>query len=117
MRHALLVVLLLALPVLADSFANDVRVGTLTTAGASVNNTTTAIPFELSPSQRYSIQCDAAAYYVGGPTATAADGVKLAAGQLYGIWLASTPVRVSVIGDGAAVNCKVFRSSVPPSSR
>lgn len=113
MRHALLSVLLLSVPALAA----DTFVGALVTTGATVNNTTTAAPFELSPSQRYAIQCDAAAYVVAGPTATAAAGVRLAAGQLYDVWLASTPVRLAIIGDGAAATCRVFRYSPPPSGR
>lgn len=113
MRHVLLAVLLLALP----AAAADTHVGTLVTAGPSVSNTTTAAPFELSASQRYAIQCDAPAYVVAGATATAAAGVRLAAGQLYDVWLASTPVRLAIIGDGAAASCRVFRYSPPPSAR
>lgn len=113
MRHALLAVLLLALP----AAAADTFVGLLASPGTSVNNTTTAAPFELSPSQQYAIQCDAAAYVVAGATASTSDGVKLAAGQLYDVWLASTPVRLSVIGDGGAVNCRVFRYTPRPAAR
>lgn len=113
MRHALLAVLLLALP----AAASDTYVGTLASSGTSVSNTTTAAPFDLSPSQRYAIQCDAAAYVVAGPTATTTAGVKLAAGQLYDVWLASTPPRLAIIGDGGAANCRVFRHSPPPSGR
>lgn len=114
MRLALaLSLLLLASPALAA----DVLVGTLVSSGASVNNTTTAAPFELSPGQRYAIQCSATAYVVAGATATSAAGVKLAADQLYDLYLGGTPARLAIIGDGGAVTCKVFRFTPPPSGR
>ena len=113
MRLPLAVALLLALP----AAAADVYVGTLASSGASVNNTTTATPFELGSSQSYAVQCDAAAYVVAGTTATAQQGVLLAAGQLYDVFLSAPPVRLAVIAADGSANCRVFRFSPPPASR
>lgn len=110
MRKALALVLLLSLP----SLAADTYVGTLASSGSSVNNTTTSAPFELSSGQAYAIQCDATAYVVAGSTATTTAGVKLAADQLYDVFIRDTPARLAIIGDGGAANCRVFLYSPDP---
>ena len=110
MRKALALVLLLSLPVAAA----DTYVGTLASSGSSVNNTTTSAPFELSAGQAYAIQCDATAYVVAGSTATTTAGVKLAADQLYDVFIRDTPARLAIIGDGGAANCRVFLYSPDP---
>lgn len=106
-RALLLLSLLLAGPALAA----DVYVGTLTSSGASVNNAAAAVPFDLMSPRRYAVQCDAAAFVVAGPTATAETGVLVAAGQLYDVWLPSPVIRIAVISQGGTATCRVFQVS------
>lgn len=100
--------LLLSLLLAGHALAADTYVGTLASSGASVSNSTTAVPFGLMSPRRYAVQCDAAAFVVAGPTSTAETGVQLAAGQLYDVWLPSPVVTLSIIAADGAANCRVF---------
>lgn len=106
-RVLLVVFFLSALP----AAAADVYVGTLTSSSGSVNNNTTAIPFGVMSPRSYAIQCDAPAYVVAGPVASAETGVLIQAGQLYDVALPSPVVNLAIIPESGAVNCKVFRAS------
>jgi len=109
MRALALLCLLLAVP----AMAKDRYVGTITGAGTSVTNLTTAAPFTLG-SGAHSIQCSADALVLAGEsTVSASTGVAVSAGQLYTVWLSS--------GDTIAVlltgTCRVYTYLAPPSGR
>lgn len=110
-RHLAALALLLAAPA---ALARDFYIGTLVSSGGSVNNTTTATPFALSVAGAYSLQCDATVYVTVGSastvTATSAQGVKLAADQLYDLDIAVAGYAIAMVPDSGSANCKVFRS-------
>ena len=102
-----LAALLFSLPARAD----DLHVGTLV-ATTSVNNATTATPFTLTFAARISVQCDATAYVKAVSSATGAvttaNGVKLAADQLYDVDLEANQKWIAAIASSGTANCKVF---------
>lgn len=106
-----LLLVLLALVSPLSVLAADVYVGTLASPSGSVNNNTTAVPFGLLSPRSYAIQCDAPAYVVAGPVASAETGVLIQAGQLYDVALRAPGVHLSILPMSAAASCKVFRAS------
>lgn len=110
-RLALLAVALLGAAASASDYP---RLGTLVSAGTSVSNSTTATPFTLGGPQAYSLQCDAAVYVVpGGTTATAAEGVYVAALELYPFWAAFGSYSLAILPVSGSANCKVFKYAGP----
>lgn len=119
------VVATLAAALVASSYES--RIGTLTSTGTTVNQTTTSSTFTIpAGNQPLAIQCDAAACVtVGSGSAitascaagNAAKGVLLAAGQLYDIpMVASGPNlsdTIAVISVSGTVNCEVFKVLTP----
>jgi hypothetical protein len=114
MRRAILAALLLSSPALAG----EKYIGTLV-ATSSVNNSTTASPFNIPSNQKLSIQCDAAAYILTcttatGCTATSTNGVKVAADALFTTSTASTSTGaayVAALSASGTANCRVFTRS------
>jgi hypothetical protein len=104
--------------------AYDKRLGTLTSTGTSVNQTTTGTPFTLTGNY-LSIQCDAAACVnVGSGSSTTAScavgqsKVQLSALQLYDIQMPSTGANavtaIAVISVSGTVNCDVYQVVTGP---
>ena len=117
MRRIAAVLLALLAPV---AWAEDRYIGTITTADnvTAKSNQTTATPFTIPRGALVAVQCDGAAWV--GPVANAATqvtkgttgtGVKIAADQLYDVDLfggGPGTAYLSVMGDAAAVNCRVY---------
>jgi hypothetical protein len=103
---------LLATP---SAFADEDYLGSIVSAGATVNNSTTASPFTIQAGSDITIQCSAAFYYVTSssaavtatstgtqvPDANALFDIALSAGRLY---IAILPVA------GGATTCKVYKT-------
>ena len=102
-RLGVLGILLLAIGVV---HADENRLTTLTSSGASVSYTATK-------NAHLALQCDAAAYYVtgaGSATASATAGVLIAANAPpYDVWLTGSSDTVAIISVSGTANCKVFR--------
>jgi hypothetical protein len=101
---------LLSIPALAA----PVLQGTLTSAGTSVNNTTTAVPFAalgLSLGAN-AIQCSADVYFVTGPTtstsATVAGGFLVKANVAQPFVVKGPTKYVAIIPVSGSASCKVF---------
>lgn len=111
MRRVFLAALLLSMP----AAAGEKYIGTLV-ATSSVNNSTTATPFNIPSNQKLSIQCDAIAYVLvcsstTGCTATSTNGVKLAADALFQTSTPSTTTGaayVAALSASGTANCRVF---------
>lgn len=91
--------------------AGDRYIGTLTSTGASVNNSTTATPFTLPTGDIFmiAVQCDAAAYVgmgMGSGTTATANQVKVLADQIYDI--RTNQDTIAMFPVSGTVNCRVF---------
>lgn len=114
MRNAVLAACLLALP----ASAGERYLGKIT-ATTTKNNTDTAVPFGIPAGARLSVQCDATAYVtvcpaVGACAATADNGIKVAADQLFTTSTPSNPGGtgfVAVLSPSGTANCRVFERS------
>lgn len=115
MRRLLLALCLVASPALAG----ERYLGTITATTTAKNNTSTASAFSIPASAKLSVQCDATSYVLvcpnsGSCTATATNGIKLAADQLF---TTSTPSNsggngyVSALASTGTINCRVFERS------
>lgn len=123
MKKLVFALCLLALP----AFAGEQLLGTITSTGTSVTNATTALSFNIYPTAKLSLQCDAIVYVAtDATTVSSTTGVKLAADVLFptavagwnvtvlpadGGTTARTSARVAVISASGTANCKVFERS------
>lgn len=106
---------LVALLMAAPAWAVDVYLGTVTSAGASTTNSTTASPFTIAAGARISVQCDAATYLAEGtsnspPTVTSSNGLRVEANALFDVAMTSTTVVLGILPVSGTSNCKVFAS-------
>lgn len=116
--------LLLLLALCSPAQAYEVWLGTLTSTGTSVNNTTTAVPFSIPKGVRLAVQCDAAACVRFGSgsslaascTAGSANkGVKVAADALFDEptgpdpGTGTTPDTAAAISVTGTANCEVYK--------
>lgn len=88
-----------------------VKLGTITTAGTSTTNATTASPFTVTGGNVIKVTCDAAAVFTVGSSASttytnAAFGSVMAAGVAQYFVLRTTDTAIAVAA-AAAVNCAV----------
>lgn len=118
MRYLFLLLCLTFLTPLAAFAGEGLAIGTITSTGAEVDNSTTAVPFVIPPKAKLTIQCDAAAYIAVNTlvAVTAANGLKVQTdqpwqtstnGQLLTISSIKSGV-IRVISVTGTVNCKVF---------
>jgi hypothetical protein len=94
------------------AYAGDKPIGTITSTGASVNNQTTATPFNLPTGDVFviSVQCDGAAYVgmgMGSATAATSKNLKVKADDIYDIPTNQDTVAILPVASGT-VNCNVF---------
>lgn len=91
--------------------ASESLVGSIVSAGASVNNRNTAVPFLLTPGQHYSLQCDADVYIEYGSTsltAATSTGQRLNTPGIYDFWPEQGLTVIAILPvAGAATNCRV----------
>ena len=100
--------------------AGETLLGTLTSTGADITNSTTAVPFYVPPTAQLTVQCDGSAYFItdDATAVTSARGVKLSADTIFPTSTGSQ-VRVTISGQSSAVlrvisasgtvNCKVWQ--------
>jgi hypothetical protein len=96
-----------------EARADDVLLGTLTSSGASVNNSTTAVPFTIPVAAKVTLQCDAAAYIIGVTTAagtvSSSTGERLdTANAFYDVDMNRSRPFLAMIQASGSANCKVF---------
>lgn len=103
---------LLCLLLAAPALASDVLQGVIVSSGASVNNLTTASPFQL-PQGGIILQCSADTYVYPAKDATAAvatssNGIKIVADEKYATTTTSTRGVMAVLPVSGSASCKVF---------
>lgn len=118
--HALIIALLVSVTANAGEFK---YLGRLTSTGTSVNNTTTAVPFQIPNNAKITIYCDAAARVLHENESTANSGatmgVPIPATTLFASSALSAKVRVSgvlsavmaMISISGTSNCDVWLRS------
>lgn len=89
-----------------------VKLGVLTTAGTTINNSDTAVPFTVTGGTVLEVVCDAAAFVNIGSTASsdytnANFGRPMAVGVSRWFVLRTTDTAISVDTTGGAANCQV----------
>lgn len=94
--------------------ADEVYIGSLISAGATINNSTTATPFTSIPAGTdIAIQCSAAVYYVVGTStslAATSTGVEVPVSVLYDIQLNQGMRYIAILPvAGGATTCKVYQ--------
>ena len=119
MRFHLLALVLVAgfLVTWEQAFAYEKYLGTLTSSGASVNNTSTGTPFTLPSGSgiRFALQCDAAAYVRAGVGAVvvsssgANKGLQLSALQLFDVSVDGQAFTLAALSVSGTSNCDVFQ--------
>jgi hypothetical protein len=112
MRYLATLLCLLAL----HAHAGENRLlGTLTSTGASVNNTTTAVPFSIPPGSKVTLLCDAPARILTDAVSTATSGATkglLIPAAIFptsvGRALAGSSALIAMIAPTGTVNCDVY---------
>lgn len=121
LRNTAALALLAACLVPASVSAGESRyLGTLTSTGTAVNNTTTATPFVIPPGARLTVVCDAAARLLTDSTATAnsgpTKGVPVGASAVWPTSVGSAKATlngertavVAMISQSGTANCDVW---------
>lgn len=111
-RPGFLALLLVALLIPLAAWAYYPPLGRLVSAGATINNSTTAAPFTIPAGAVLFVQPDAAVYVCAGTVATTActatTGVKVAADQFFPLPMSSAYVYVAILPVSGAANATVF---------
>lgn len=116
MLQRILAVSIAAFVVLASqpALAAEEYLGTITSEGASVNQSTTASAFALTPGMDLMVQCDAIAYVrwvaASATAVTSSNGLRLGQHDTFVTKVGSTRLLyLAVISASGTANCKVFR--------
>ena len=119
MKRVLQFLLPVILLVAAVAYARSIPIGVLTSTGASVNNTTTAVPFAVAQGGKFSFQCTAPVCILGCTNGSSCS-VSCTFGQSNTGEQTTTMALFDLPGDGAmnsismvpvsgAASCQVFQ--------
>lgn len=98
--------------VAGTAFASEYLLGTITSTGASVNQTSTATPFKIPPLHRTLFWCDAAVYYnwttSSSGTVSSTTGIPVSANTPWDTSGGTGDRYLNIISQSGTANCRVF---------